>query len=63
MNDEKFEKINFITGVFSGCLWLLDENELDELYKQAEDFHNERTEKSREFAHKLIDKFLGGSYN
>lgn len=62
MNDERLEKINFITGVFSGCLWGFEENELDELYKQAEEFHNERVEKTKDFAHKLIDKFLGGSY-
>lgn len=62
MNDERLEKINFITGTFSVCLWSLEDNELDELYKQAETFHNARTEKSRQFAHKLIDKFLSGSY-
>lgn len=62
MNDKKLEKINFITGVFGGCLWSLEDEELDELYKQTETFHTEMKEKSREFAHKLIDKFLGGSY-
>lgn len=62
MNDERLEKINFITGVFSGCLWLLEDDELDKLYEQSEIFHNERVEKAKDFAHKLIDKFLGGSY-
>lgn len=58
MNDERLEKINFITGVFSACLWGGEENELDELYKQAKDFHNKRVEETKEFAKKLIDKFL-----
>lgn len=47
MNDKRLEKINFITGVFSGCLWLLEDNELDKLYEQSEVFHNGRVEKGK----------------
>lgn len=58
MKDERLEKINFITGVFSGCLWEFEENGLDELYKQAVIFHNKKAQKAREFAHELIEKLF-----
>lgn len=63
MSYERLEKMNFITSVFSGCLWSLDENELDELHKQALTFYNEQKENTRQMAHMMIDKFLGDSYN
>lgn len=60
MNIDEKEKINFISSLFTGYLWELDENELDELYKQVEVFRYERMKKTREFAHFMIDKFLVG---